>query len=126
MFALMFAWSTFSHTERIPVTVWQKLLHGIPEITPPIRQGFLMRKRCAQTSQNLLLHSNAENTPRDAHPIQRFPIFRARVSVEEITSGELKYNIIPILHARAGKLLHLKGACLMLGIYGGRGRARIC
>ena len=44
----------------------------------------------------------------------------------EIWYGELKYNIIQILHARAGKLPHLKWACLMLGIYGGRGRARRC
>ena len=97
---------------------WQKLLHGILEITPPVRQGFPMPKRLAQITQKILFHSKAENTPRNAHPVQRFPIFCVRISVEEIIYGELKYNIIPIVHARACKLLHLKWACLMLGIYG--------
>ena len=122
----MFAQYTFSHTECTTVPDWQKLLHGIQEITPPVRQGFPMPKRCAQITPKILLHSNDEITPRNAHPVQRFPIFRAPISVEEITYGELKYNIIPIIHAQAGKLLHLKWACLMLGIYGGRGRARRC
>ena len=76
-----------------------------------------MPKRSPQITPNMLLHSNAEITPRNAHPVQRFPILRAPLSVEEITYGELKYNIIPIIHARAGKLLHLKWACLMLRIY---------
>ena len=96
-----------------------KLLHGIPEITPPLCQGYLMPKRYADIATNLLLHPNAKNTPRVAQPVKRFPLFRARLSVEEITYGELKYNIIPIVHAGAGQLLHLKWACPMLGIYGG-------
>ena len=114
-------WSTFSHTKSTPVPGGQKLLHGTRGITPPIRQGFRMPKQCAPTTHNLLLHSNAEITPRVAHPVQCFPLFRAHLSVEEIMFGELKYNIIPILHTRAGKLPHLKWACLMLGIYGGKG-----
>ena len=88
----------YSRTEYTTAPDGQKLLHGIQEITPPVRQGFSMPKRFAQITPNILLHLNAEITPRSAHPVQRFPLFRAPLSVEEITYGELKYNIIPIIH----------------------------
>ena len=117
----MFAQYTFSHTEYTTVPEGQKLFHGIQDIIPPVCQRFPMPKRSAQITSNILLHSNAEITPRNAHPVHCFPILRASFSVEEIMHGELKYNIIPIIHARARKLLHLKWACLMLGIYGGKG-----
>ena len=90
----------------------QKLLHGDFEITPPIRQGILMSKRTASTSRNLLLRVSADITPRTSQSVQRFPLFRARLSVEEITFVELKYNNIPIGDTRPGKLLRRKWAHL--------------
>ena len=121
IYACMFALSLFSHTKCTHVPDRRKLPHGILEITPPVCQGSLMPKRFAQRAQNLLPHSNAKNTPRVDHSVQCFPLFRAPLSVGEIMFGELKYNIIPIVHTRAGKLPHLKWTCLMLGIYGGKG-----
>ena len=53
-------------------------------------------------------------------------MFRVRLSVEEITFVELKYNNIPIGDSRPGKLLHRKWTYLTLGIYGGEGFARRC
>ena len=126
IYAFMFALSLASHTKCTHVPDRRKLPHGILEITPPMCHRFRMPKRCKQPAPNLLPHSNAKNTPRVAHPVQCFPLFHAPLAVGEITFGELEYNIIPIVHARAGKLPHLRWACLMLGIYGGRGRARRC
>ena len=122
----MHSCTLFSQTKCTHVPGRRKLPHGILEITPPMCQRFLMPKRCAQPAPNLLPHSNAKNTPRVAHPVQCFPLFRAPLAVGELMFGELKYNIIPIVHTRAGKLPHLKWTCPMLGIYGGRGSARRC